>query len=80
MKAVMNAIHRLFPIGHFVISLLFLAVLRADRIIENDHAICSDLASYELAYIAVELITDGGIVIPQLKRRPELAQHKALVV
>ena len=24
MKAVMNAIHRLFPIGHFVISLLFL--------------------------------------------------------
>ena len=25
MKAVMNAIHRLFPIGHFVISLLFLA-------------------------------------------------------
>src|SRR5258706_13251968 len=25
MKAAMNAMHRLFPIGHFVISLLFLA-------------------------------------------------------
>ncbi len=30
MKAVMNAIHRLFPIGHFVISLLFLTILEEE--------------------------------------------------